>query len=409
MRVAYVEMVGGAAGNMLAGAFVDLGVPLQRIEAALRTIPVDGWRIESSRVVKRGIAATYLDVVVPGEDGHAHEREHHHEGHPSRHLADVLAIVERSGLSPRVKAQASAIYTRLAQAEARVHGVSVEQIHFHEVGQIDAILDVAMTCIALEQLGVERLYCSAAPVGQGEIAMAHGRFPNPPPATLELLRGVPLEPLDVRGELVTTTAAAILATLVEQPGLRPPMRVEAIGYGAGRSDFAMPNVTRITVGERSEEIAGADGEGFERDDVIVLEANVDDMDPRWFEDAFQALLAAGAFDVWLTPVQMKKSRPAAIVAAICAPARAGAVARALIEHTTTLGVRMRAHERMLLPRRTESVQTTLGPVRVKVSRLPGGRERRTIEYDDLHALAAAHALPIEAVVREVRAQLEGRS
>jgi len=413
MKVAFVEMVGGAAGNMLAGAFVDLGVPLEALESALRTIPVDGWRIETSRAVRRGIASTYLDVVVPGEDvveqahTHTHDHDHHHEGRPTRHLADVLDIVERSGLSPRVKRQAAAIYTRLAEAEARVHGTTVERIHFHEVGQIDAIIDVAMTCIALEHLGVERLYCSDVPVGNGQIAMAHGRYPNPPPATLELLRGMPMRPVDVRGELVTTTAAAILSTLVERPGVRPAMRVEAIGYGAGRSDFSIPNVTRITVGELAEEEARAAGIGaLERDEVLVLEANVDDMDPRWFEGAFEAALAAGAYDVWLIPVQMKKSRPASIVGAVCAPERADAVARALLEHTTTLGVRMRRQQRFVLPRRVETVETALGPVRVKASRLPSGRERRTVEYDDLRAIAAERALPIEVVLREVRAQLE---
>ncbi|TAM72855.1 nickel pincer cofactor biosynthesis protein LarC [bacterium] len=422
MRIAYVEMVGGAAGNMLAGAFVDLGVPLEALETQLRTIPVDGWRIETSRVVKHGIAATYLDVIVPGEDppyehrehgqdhdhdhGHDHDH-HHHEGRPTRHLADILEIVERSGLSPRVKRRAGAVYRRLAEAEARVHGTTAEAIHFHEVGQIDAIVDVAMTCIALEHLNVDRLYCSDAPVGNGEITMAHGRYPNPPPATLDLLRGVPLRPVDVRGELVTTTAAAILSTLAEHPGTRPAMRVEAIGYGAGRSDFGIPNVTRITVGEPLEDESSADG--LERDEVVVLEANVDDMDPRWFEGAFEAVLAAGANDVWLTPVQMKKSRPASIVGAICPPQRAGAVARALLEHTTTLGVRLRTQERMILPRRVETIETPHGSVRIKLSRLPGGRERRTVEYDDVRALAKARGVPIEAVVREIEAQMEERS
>ncbi|TAM57967.1 nickel pincer cofactor biosynthesis protein LarC [bacterium] len=421
MKVAYVEMVGGAAGNMLAGAFVDLGVPLEYLESQLRTIPVHGWRIETTRVVKRGIAATYLDVIVPGEDpshehehhehehghhhhGHEHEHEHHHEGRPTRHLSDVLEIVERSGLSPRVKQQAGAVYRRLAEAEARVHGTTAEEIHFHEVGQVDAIVDVALTCVALEQLGVERLYCSDAPVGRGEIDMAHGRFPNPPPATLELLRGIALRPVEVRGELVTTTAAAILGTLAVHPGERPAMRVEAIGYGAGSSDFPIPNVTRICVGELLEQTPG--GEAFERDEVMVLEANVDDMDPRWFEGAFDALLAAGANDVWLTPVQMKKSRPAVIVGAVCQVEHADAVARALLEHTTTLGVRMRKQERAILPRRIQSIATPHGSVRVKLSRLPGGRERRTVEYDDVRAIATARGVPIEAVVRELEVRLE---
>ncbi|MDE2573176.1 MAG: nickel pincer cofactor biosynthesis protein LarC, partial [bacterium] len=328
----------------------------------------------------------------------------HHEGEPTRHLSDVLEIIDRSLLSRRVKQQASSIYVRLAEAEARVHGTTVEKIHFHEVGQIDAIVDVAITCIALELLGIERVYCSPFPVGHGAIGMAHGRYPNPPPATLELLRGMPVQPVDVAGELVTTTAAAILSTLVEHPGVRPTMRLDAIGYGAGRSDFSIPNVTRVTLGELAE--PAAEG-GALHDNVLVLEANVDDMDPRWFEGAFEAVLEAGAYDVWLQPVQMKKSRPAWIFGAVCNSKDAQHVADALLEHTTTLGVRMRPQDRLVLPRRMESVETVYGNVRVKVSRLPSGRERRTVEYDDIRAIAEARGLPVEAVLRAVRAQLEG--
>ena len=244
MRVAYIEMIGGASGNMLLGALIDAGADPSAIERALRTIPVSGWTFERTRSVKGGIAAAYVDFDIPGEDCRPGELVAH--GH---HLGDILAIIERSGLSARVRERAGAIYRRLAEAEAKVHGTSVEEIHFHEVGQIDAILDIAGVCVALELLGVERVMCSPFPLGRGSISMHHGHYPNPPPATAELLRGAPTTPTDIAGELVTTTAAAILATLVTDPGVRPPMRFERIGYGAGRSDFAIPNLTRVIVGE----------------------------------------------------------------------------------------------------------------------------------------------------------------
>jgi uncharacterized protein (DUF111 family) len=212
--IAYFEMIGGASGNMLLGALLDAGADAAHLEAALSTIPVSGWRFERSRVVKRGIAATYFDFAIPGEDHEAHSHEpgiapHRHDA-AQRRLDDVLEIVARSGLSERQKTRAAAVYRRLGDAEARVHGVAVEEIHFHEVGQVDAILDVAGFCVALDLLGVERLYCSAFPVGRGGIAMAHGLYPNPPPATAELLRGAPQVPVEVDGEMVTTTGAALL-------------------------------------------------------------------------------------------------------------------------------------------------------------------------------------------------------
>ncbi len=236
MNVAYVEMIGGAAGNMLLGAFVDAGVEFARLEAQLRTIPLDAWTLERKRVVKCGIAAEYIDFIVAGEDCRAELS--------ARRLDEVVAIVEHSGLSEAQKTRARAIYVRLAEAEAKAHGTSVDRIHFHEVGATDAILDVAASCIALELFEVKEVTCSPFPVGRGTVRMLHGTYPNPPPATAELLRGAPAYDGGMDGEMVTTTAAAILTTLVAQPGLRPPMRAKRIGYGAGRSDFAIPNVTR---------------------------------------------------------------------------------------------------------------------------------------------------------------------
>ena len=395
--IAYFEMIGGASGNMLLGALLDAGADAAHLEAALSTIPVSGWRFERSRVVKRGIAATYFDFAIPGEDHEAHSHEpgiapHRHDA-AQRRLDDVLEIVARSGLSERQKTRAAAVYRRLGDAEARVHGVAVEEIHFHEVGQVDAILDVAGFCVALDLLGVERLYCSAFPVGRGGIAMAHGLYPNPPPATAELLRGAPQVPVEVDGEMVTTTGAALLTTFVEMPGRRPAFTPERIGYGAGRSDFAVPNVVRVSIGRE----AG----GSLADEVCVLEANVDDMQPQHFELALERVLAAGAFDAWLAPVTMKKSRPAILVGAIAPLDREAEVARALLENTTTLGVRVRRERRYVLERSIAEVATELGLVRVKTAKVAGG-VRRTLEYEDVARIARERGRPVS----EIAARLE---
>ncbi len=419
MNVAYVEMIGGASGNMLLGAFVDAGADLKRIESALRTIPIDGWRLERKRVIKCGVAAEYVDFVVSGADGDASAGAHKHEGErgAAQHLDEVLAVLDRSGLAAQQKARAREVYVRLASAEAKVHGTTVDAIHFHEVGAIDAILDVASTCVALDVLEIDELTCSAFPLGHGSIAMSHGRYPNPPPASAELMRGAPTYDAGVDGEMVTTTGAAILTTLVAVPGKRPPMRANRIGYGAGRSDFAIPNVVRISVGPRISAVAAAGHDDAHaapddmlasadmmRDEIAVLETNIDDMSPQRFELALERTLAAGAYDVWLAPVTMKKSRPAILFGAIAPLERESAVARAMLAETTTLGVRVRRERRYALPRQIETVETPLGAVRVKAAMLDGAR-RRTLEYDDVARIARERNMSFAAVAAQLEEHL----
>ncbi|HTW86019.1 MAG TPA: nickel pincer cofactor biosynthesis protein LarC [Candidatus Sulfotelmatobacter sp.] len=394
-RVAYVEMIGGAAGDMLLAAFLDAGLDATALETALRGVVADGWSFTPERVVKRGIAATYARLVVPGEDG-APDHDHHHHRGPRRTLADVLAIVERSGLTPRQRERASRVYRRLAEAEARVHGVDVDRIHFHEIGQIDAILDVAAFCVALDLLEIDEVRCSAFPIGHGTIRMEHGTYPNPPPATAELLRGWPTHAVDVAGELVTTTAAAILTTLAA-PGGRPDVVVERIGYGAGTSDFSVPNVTRVSIGTLTAAAAPPDAE---RDEIVVLEANVDDLAPQHFELALERIFAAGARDAWLTPIVMKKGRPAILLSAIADPSAEDAVARAILRETTTIGVRVRTQRRYVLPRRIVTIETAYGPVRVKEVSLDG-TVRAQPEHDDLVRIARERGVPLPEVARTV--------
>jgi uncharacterized protein (TIGR00299 family) protein len=416
MKVAYVDMVGGVAGDMLVAAFLDAGLDRDALERALRTVVPDGWTLAPERVVKRGIAATYAGLVVPGEDGDAehHVHRHHHElgggaAAGTRTLADVLEIVARSGLTPRQRERAAAVYRALADAEARTHGTTREAIRFHEIGQVDAILDVAATCVALDLLEVDELRCSPFPIGHGSIHMDHGVYPNPPPATAQLLIGWPTRTVDVEGELVTPTGAAILTTLA-RPG-RPDLTVERIGYGAGRSDFTIPNVTRIFIGTAA---AAADGAG----DVVVIEANIDDMLPQHYELATERIFAAGARDVWLTPITMKKGRPAITLSALAAPADEDAVARVMLTETTTIGVRVRTERRHVLPRAGGSVETPYGPVRVKRAVVDAGaahaeangsagETRTTAEYDDLLRIARERNLPLPEVARAVDAAIRG--
>ena len=404
-------MIGGAAGDMLLAAFLDAGLDRDALERALRGVVAEGWTLAPQRVMKRGIAATYAGLVVPGEDGDDHHHHHHEEPHAHGHddvtgtrtLADVLQIVSSGALTPRQRERASAVYRRLAEAEAHTHGTTADAIRFHEIGQVDAILDVAATCIALDLLGIDELHCSPFPIGRGPIRMDHGLYPNPPPATVHLLIGWTTRTVDVAGELVTPTAAAILTTLAK-PG-RPDMVIEAVGYGAGRSDFSIPNVTRVVIGTLAKS-AGTEARSPDADDVVVIEANIDDMSPQHYELAAERVFAAGALDVWLTPITMKKGRPAITLSAMAAPRDEHAVARAMLTETTTIGVRVRTERRHVLPRAFATVETPYGPVRIKRSGT-NGETRTRAEYDDLLRIARERNLPLPEVARVVDASIQG--
>ncbi len=388
MKTLYLEPIGGASGNMLLGALIDAGVDASALEANLRTLPLGGWTLERSRASKHQIAATHVDFAVPGDGTAAH----------GRRLEGVLAILAASGLAAHVRDRVRDIYVRLAEAEARVHGSTVEAIHFHEVGATDAILDIAGACIALDALGIDEVRCAPLPIGRGEIVMLHGRYPNPPPATADLLRGVPTYDAGFDGETVTTTAAAILATIVTAFGPRPPMTVDAIGYGAGTRDFPVPNVLRASIGTAT----GTDGPtSLVRDAVVVCEATIDDMSPQHFELAIERVLAAGAFDVWLAPVTMKKLRPGVLFGAVAPLECEAAVAAAMLGETTTLGVRVRRDERYTAPRSIASIETPLGTIRVKSATIDG-HVRSTLEYDDVVRIARTLERPIAEIASRLQ-------
>ncbi len=386
MRVAYFDCPSGASGDMLLGALVDVGAPLEAVAAALAGLPVSGYRLEARRVQRAGIAATKVDVPLD-------DREQ-----PHRSLSTILGLIRASGLPESDIDRGAAVFTALAEAEAKVHGVNVEEIQFHEVGAVDAIVDVLGVIVALRLLGVEACFVSPLPAGAGTARTAHGEIPVPGPATLELLaraRAPIAAPREgERFELVTPTGAALLTTLGRFE--RPAMRLERVGYGAGGRDTpGRPNVLRCWLGEAAGEAT------FAQREMRLLETNIDDMSPELFGWALERLFAAGAVDAWCTPIQMKKNRPAVMLQALCPPEAEAAVVHALLRETSTLGVRVREVRRVEAERESLSVQTPLGPARAKVKRLPGEPPRAAPEYDDCRELALQHGLPLAEVYRIV--------
>lgn len=385
MRVAYFDGFAGVSGDMILGALVDAGAPLETLQEAFSHLPLPGLRLKTERVRRNALSGMKVEVIS-GEDSP-----------PLRHLSDLERIVVHSELSERVKAQSLAVFRRLAEVEAKVHGTSVDEVHFHEVGAADTVADVVGAALALEALHVERLAASPLPVSPGWIQSEHGSLPLPAPATMELLRGVPVRPLPGEVERVTPTGAAILTSWVTSWGLIPEMTVSAIGYGAGgRDDADIPNLLRVVVGEE------AGSPHPER--LAVIETNVDDMNPQLFAAAMDRLFAGGALDVYLTPILMKKGRPATLVSVLAAAEQVDALVQVLYDETTTIGVRWYEVARRALPRRWETVETEWGTVRVKMAEVKAGDWKVMPEYDDCLALAEAKGVPVRLVQEAALAQ-----
>jgi uncharacterized protein (TIGR00299 family) protein len=406
MRTVYFDPVGGAAGDMLLAALIDLGAPLAAIRAALATLPLDGHQIETAPVAVSGVRALRVQVTVSETETH-------------RTLADILAILGASGLSPTARERASQVFGRLAAAEARVHAVDVSAVHFHEVGAVDAIVDIAGTVVALELLGAEAVRFGILAPGTGVVETAHGPLPVPAPATLELLAGAPIRLGGPPGEWVTPTAAALLTTL-GAPSLAPSLALERIGIGAGHRPRAdRPNVVRALLGEMvaesKEYVAGSasiPGDAWVKsEEVIVLEAAIDDQTPEALAHATERLRAAGALDVLLTPVSMKKGRTGALLTVLAPPAAGEALARHILRETTSLGVRLRREERRVLNRAIAEVETPFGRIRMKETQRPGvdgagpaagGLFDAAPEAEDVASAAARHGVPFAMVADAAR-------
>ena len=389
MNILYLDCYAGISGDMTVGALLDLGVPLEYLETELAKLglPKESYKLSTSRTERHHMAALKFDVAV-------------HDHHTLRHYAGIDAMIAGSGLAEPVRERAMLIFRRLAEAEAHVHGVAVEEVHFHEVGAVDSIVDIVGTAICLEYLDVEAVYASALPLGGGFVETAHGRLPVPAPATAELLKGLAVHGDCGPGERVTPTGAAIVAALAAGSGAQPAMVMEKMGCGAGGKDFAdCPNILRALLGKKIEKIDSDD-------EVIVVETNIDDSTPEVLGYAMERLLDEGALDVFFTPIQMKKNRPGVMMSFLCRPAQLDQLAGLLLTETSAIGLRSYRADRMVLERRIVERRTELGTVRYKeVYGADGNLLRAMPEYEDCRRIALEKGIPC----REVMERLNGVS
>jgi uncharacterized protein (TIGR00299 family) protein len=394
MRIAYLDCASGLSGDMTLGALIDAGVDLAAVQAGIDSLGLPSCRLAVAEVKKRGFRALQLTVE--------HEPEHKH-----RHLHHITAMIDGSTLTPRQRELATRIFRRLAESEAKVHGSTIEKVHFHEVGAVDSIADIVGSAIAWDLLGVERIVCAPVPTGTGFVEIAHGRCSIPAPATAELLRGVPLADFAVEGELTTPTGAAIVAALADEFGPLPAMTIERIGYGAGQKDFAHPNLLRLLVGETSAVTTHASGEKSATaspvaDSIVLLETNLDDVSGETLGFAIERLWAAGALDVATSSLAMKKNRPGVLLAVQCRPTDADALATIVLRDTTALGLRRATVSRLTLPRGTTTVQTAFGAVEGMIAILPDGGERFSPEYEACAVLAREAGAPLDEVIHAAK-------
>jgi len=412
MRTAYLECFSGISGDMFLGALVDAGVSTKLLEDTVAALNI-GARLEISRVMRGGISATKVDVSANGEKDlpreifweqqshdRAHEHSHEHGQQHSRSLTEIRTIIEKAAIGSPAKSTAISIFEALGHAEAEIHNTSIDQVHFHEVGAVDAMVDIVCAAAGAESLVIDEWICSPLNVGGGTVKCAHGTLPVPAPATLKLLRNAPVYSSGPQVELVTPTGAAIVRTLASRFAPFPAMKIEQSGYGAGTRDFPEhPNLLRLTIGESAAASTGT-STGTSNDRITVLEANLDDLNPQVLAYAMERLLSEGALDVFSVPVQMKKSRSGALLTVLTKTEDATRLTELIFAETTTLGVRRREEERQTLSRRWETVDTNWGPVRIKIANLNGSVSNYAPEYEDCKALAEAHHVPLKQVIHE---------
>jgi uncharacterized protein (TIGR00299 family) protein len=381
MRTAYGDLIGGISGDMFVAALLNLGLPIKKLATELKKIGTFKFELRVSKKTVNGIRACRFQVICPAKES-------------ERSWKQIRTLISRSQLHSEVKETAIDMFSRLAVAEGKIHGVASEEVHFHEIGATDSIVDIVAVAIGCHELKIDSLYFSPVPLGRGMTGSRHGALPVPAPATLELLRGIPIYGVDLEGETVTPTGAAIVSALGKGFGVQPAMTMEKIGYGAGQKEFpGRPNLFRLVVG-----IAGA---AWNQEEMLVIETNIDDMNPEFYDYVFERLFAAGARDVHLSAIQMKKNRPGTLLRVIAEPARREALAKILFHETSTIGIRFYPVGRMLLKRTSETVKTRFGAVRVKIIEEPAGTKRATPEYDDLKRIATTKKIPLKLIHDEV--------
>ncbi len=391
MKIAFLDVFVGISGDMTLGALIDAGADLEQLRENLRALPIENWWLDAEEVSKGGIRATKATVGLESD-----------EADGPRHYTELVEMIEAAELPSEVVEQSLAVLRMIAEAEATVHGISVEKVHFHELAGLDTLIDIVGSVLGLRLLGVERLYCSPLPISHGYVDTAHGRLPVPPPAVAEMLKGQPTLPVDVEGETVTPTGAALALTLSDGIGTFPAMTVESVGYGAGSKDFAgQPNILRLWVGRP----AGAGGDSGQDqlmvDEVTIIEANIDDMNPELYPPMLEEILNEGALDAWLTPIQMKKGRPAVKLLALTTAEDAEAIAETILRESTSFGVRLTRAQRRCLLREVITVTTPYGELPVKVGRI--GQQIVSIapEYEDCQRAAQQYNVPVKVVYAAV--------
>jgi pyridinium-3,5-bisthiocarboxylic acid mononucleotide nickel chelatase len=392
-RVVYFDCFSGISGDMVLGALVDAGAQLSEVESELRKLRLEGWSISAEKVKRCAVYATHVKVEA---------NEHHRH----RGLSAILRMIDEAGLAPRAAERAKRIFTRLGEAEAHVHQMPIEEVHFHEVGAVDSIIDIVGAAIGFERLGIEKFACSALDMGSGQVQTAHGLLPVPAPATAELLRGVPTYSSGILRELVTPTGAAIATTLSTRYAEIPLMTLRAIGYGAGSTDLTeKPNVLRLFVGEGAD--SGARGD-WDRP-VTVIETNIDDMSPQIYGYFVERALASGALDVFSTPAQMKKNRPGLLVTVLSEAENVSRLIELVFREMTTIGVRTYEVRRQTLERELVSVETEFGEVRIKLSHMNGSLLNASPEYEDCQRIAAEQGVALKQVIAAALFQFQKQS
>ena len=411
MKVAYIECPTGIAGDMFLGALVDIGLPWEYLQNHLANLGIEKeYQLEREQVYRQGQLATKVRVKLADEPAQQ-EKHHHHHHSPARHLPEITSIIKSANLPSRVEDWSLQIFHQLAVAEGAVHGIAPEQVHFHEVGATDAIIDIVGTCLGLDWLDIAELYCSPMPTGGGTIKAAHGILPVPVPATLKLweLRRVPTYSNGITKELVTPTGAAIATTLVKSFGSPPAMTLAKIGLGAGTRELEIPNILRLWLGEKEVgETGKIEQSKFKQETVVVLETQIDDLNPQAIAYTLEKLLSVGALDVFTQAIGMKKSRSGILLTVICFPEQVESCQEIIFRETTTLGIRHRTQPRTILDRQIESVTTKYGLVKVKIASWGTGTTKEIIniqpEYEDCANLARQHNLPWREIYQQAITQ-----
>ena len=381
MRIAYGDLIGGVSGDMFVAALLDLGLPIKKLTSELTKIPTLEFKLRASKKTVSAIRATRFQPICSKSES-------------TRSWKLIRTLIAKSKLHSDVKEIGINIFSRLAEVEGKIHRVPPERVHFHEIGATDSIIDIMAAAIGCHELAINSLHFSRIPLGRGMTESRHGRLPVPAPATLELLKGIPVQGIDVEGETVTPTGAAIVRSLGKGFGIQPAMTVEKIGYGAGQKEFpGRPNLFRL--------LLGSDEMPWKEEEMLVMETNIDDMNPEFYDYVVDRLFAAGARDVFLSPIQMKKNRPATLLQVITEPDKREPLANVLFHETSTIGVRYYSVGRMILNRTSTTVKTRFGRVAIKVIEHPDGTRRATPEYDDLKRIAAANKIPLKRLYDEV--------